>query len=548
VAALAVAALLALTGCTGSGTPGTGSSAVTPQDGPTVPTSSSGPGTDSTITVGTTDQLAVFDPAGAELSAAGSLLVDDNIYQFLLRVPPGGGAPVPDAAQSCAFTAPTVYTCQLRPGLRFANGDPLTAEDVAYSLRRVRRIGTVDGAATLLGNLISIATPDPSTVAFTLRTADDQTWPLVLTTIAGAIVDDQVFPSDAVQPDDQVVGSGPYRIASVSAKSVTLTAASDYVGADQPQTPTILLRHYAQSHQLRVNLQSGALDVVWNGLSPTAVHTLLQARGVRVLTGAGSELRLLGFNLRTMPGATAAQQLAIRQAIAYSLDRQALARQVYRSTYQPAYSLVPNGIAGATTPFLDSYGTAPDRISATRTLTAAGVHGRVALVIAYTPQLFGPQTGQEYAALKAQLQATGLFRVRLHRVGAAAYASGVGAGTFPIFQYDWVPPYADADGYLAPLLGPDSPAYTGYCTGTSVLRPCDTDGVLALLTAEQTEPDPGRTTTLSEVQQLAATGALPYVPLLSADAVAAINDDVNGMPQTLDPTGQLRAWLLSKSS
>ena len=59
--------------------------------------------------------------------------------QTLTTVPNGGGEPVPEAAQSCTFTdnANESYRCTLRAGLKFADGTPVTAEDVKFSIQRV---------------------------------------------------------------------------------------------------------------------------------------------------------------------------------------------------------------------------------------------------------------------------------------------------------------------------------------------------------------------------------------------------------------------------
>ena len=162
------------------------------------------------ITIGTTDNVIALDPAGSYDN--GSLLLEDNIYQFLMNVPAGAKAPQPDAAQSCSFTAPTAYTCKLKPNQKFSNGDVMTSADVVFSFNRINKINDPNGPASLIGNMASVAAPDASTVVFTLKNPNDQTWPFVLGTSAGPIVDSKVFPADKELPDDKVVGSGPYKI------------------------------------------------------------------------------------------------------------------------------------------------------------------------------------------------------------------------------------------------------------------------------------------------------------------------------------------------
>src|SRR5215213_7437998 len=80
-------------------------------------------GTGGAVTVGTTDKVVSADPAGSYDN--GSLLVENQIYQFLMIIPPGGKTPEPDAAQSCDFTEPTTYTCTMKTGLKFTNGHEL---------------------------------------------------------------------------------------------------------------------------------------------------------------------------------------------------------------------------------------------------------------------------------------------------------------------------------------------------------------------------------------------------------------------------------------
>lgn len=65
-----------------------------------------------------------------------------------------------------------------------------------------------------------------------------------------------------------------------------------------------------------------------------------------------------------------AKSLAVRQAAAHLVDREAIAKNVYKDTYTPAYSYVPQGFTGAIEPLKDMYGTdgKPDAAKAKKTL------------------------------------------------------------------------------------------------------------------------------------------------------------------------------------
>jgi peptide/nickel transport system substrate-binding protein len=90
------------------------------------------------LTVGTTDKVSSLDPAGSYDN--GSLQVMNQVYLFLMNFVPGSGDLKPDIAERCDFTAPTSYTCKLKPNLKFANGHALTSSDVKFSIDRETKI------------------------------------------------------------------------------------------------------------------------------------------------------------------------------------------------------------------------------------------------------------------------------------------------------------------------------------------------------------------------------------------------------------------------
>src|SRR5262245_50121737 len=109
-----------------------------------------------TVVIGTTDRIVSLDPAGSYDIGSGT--PELNIYQQLLKIAPGGTTPVPDGA-SCAWqnpNTPVTYICTMKPGQRFSNGDPLTAAAAAYSFRRILKIASPNGPASLLATMKSV--------------------------------------------------------------------------------------------------------------------------------------------------------------------------------------------------------------------------------------------------------------------------------------------------------------------------------------------------------------------------------------------------------
>jgi peptide/nickel transport system substrate-binding protein len=542
--ALGIAALaaIALTAC-GAGKKNNGNS------GPTGGANSGGSSASSggkPVTIGTTDQVTALDPAGAY--DFGSSFFINNLYQFVMSVPAGQKAPQPDAAQSCSFTQPTEYTCKMKSGLKFSNGDPLTAKDVAFTFTRVVKIADPNGPSSLLTNMVSATATDDSTVVFKLKQANDQTWPYILGTNAGPIVDSKVFPADKLLPDSQIVGSGPYKLTNFNKnQQATLTANPNYTGPNTPKTKDITVKTYSEASNLKLDIQSGQIDVAYRTLTPSDITSLSKNSNLKVIKGAGGELRYIVFNFKTMPGANDAQKEAIRKAMAFSVDRTALANDVYKGTYQPAYSMVPQGIAGASEPFKSVYGDKPNKAKAQQLLQQAGVKTPVSINIEYTTDHYGPTSTQEYGAIKRQLEATGLFKVKLGSALYTVYSDERVKDTYPIYQLGWFPDYVDADDYLSPFLVEGNFVSAHYCDKGASNRPCDKDGIGPLLKQEETKSGSARTPIFAQIQQKLATGQMPYLPLLSGNQVAVTGTDISGVQETLDPTYQFRFWLISKS-
>ncbi|WP_375001325.1 ABC transporter substrate-binding protein [Aeromicrobium sp. CTD01-1L150] len=492
------------------------------------------------LVVGTTDKVVSIDPAGSY--DKGSSQVQTQVYQFLLNFPAGSSELTPDAAQECDFQTPTEYVCTIKDGLTFANGNELTASDVAFSFQRIVDIDHPNGPASLLGAMTDVEATDDTTVVFTLEEPNDQTFPQVLVTSAGPIVDEETYPADEVLDDDAAVEaqgfSGPFTIGKYTKNEVAeFTKNDDYDGAfEQAQSDTVTMTHYSDSNNLKLDIENGTIDVAWRSLTPTDIESLEGTDGVEVHQGAGGELRYIVFNLKTMPGEDDDEKTAIRQAMASSLDRDELAEQVYKGTFTPAYSIVPQGQDGATEPFKDLYGEKPDVAAAEKLLDDAGVDTPVSLNLQYNTDHYGSNSDQEYNMVKRQLEATELFEVDLQSTEWNTYSEERVDDAYPLYQLGWFPDFPDADNYLTPFFGPNNFLESHYADKTTN----------SMLSDERTEADEtAREGKLGDVQERIAE-QVPVLPLLTGAQVAVAGEDIEGVDDTLDPAFKFRFTSLSK--
>ncbi|MHA7175499.1 ABC transporter substrate-binding protein [Arthrobacter sp. Sr24] len=536
VIAVAGVSMLAMTACTG---PAGGDN-----DAGSTGGSAGGP-----VVVGTTDKTTFLDPAGSYDN--GSFMVMNQIYPFVMNSEAGSADPKPDIAESAEFTSPTEYTVKLKAGLKWANGTELDSKDVKFSFDRQVKINDVNGPASLLGNLDSVEAPDATTVVFKLKVGNDQTFPQVLTSPAGPIVDDSVFSADAITPDEDIVAgksyAGQFTIDSFKKNQlISFKKNPDYMGLLGPaKSETVTIKYFADSNNLKLEVQKGSIDVAWRSLTATDIESLKGDKNVKVDVGPGGEIRYIVFNFDTMPfgaktaEADAKKSLAVRQAMADSIDRAKLADQVYKGTYLPLYSPVPAGFTGAIEPLKSEYGDGnggPDIDKATKALADAGVQTPVKLDLQYNPDHYGSSSGDEYAAIKSQLEATKLFTVNLQSTEWVSYAKQRTEDVYPMYQLGWFPDYSDADNYLTPFFSENN------FLGNHYSNP----EVQKMITEQVTTNDPAERTKLIEDIQTAVSKDLSTLPLLQGAQVAVSGANVNGTKDTLDASFKFRLGVLSK--
>jgi peptide/nickel transport system substrate-binding protein len=526
-AGLAAAALV-LAGCTGTPAEDTGGAP---------------------LTIGTTDKVTTLDPAGSYDN--GSFAVQNQVFPFLMNTPYGSPDVEPDIAVSAEFTAPTQYTVTLKPDLVWANGNELTSSDVKFSFDRQLAIAADNGPSSLLYNLDSVETPDDTTVVFNLLAPDDQIFPQILSSPAGPIVDEESFSATELTADDDIVDAnafaGQYMITSYDFNNlIGYKANPDYAGLlGAAKTDVVNVKYFADSSNLKLEVQEGGIDVAFRSLSATDIEDLRGNDNVEVVDGPGGEIRYITFNFDTQPfGATTAdadpaKSLAVRQAVADLVDREEIADQVYKGTYTPLYSYVPAGLTGATESLKGLYGDgngAPDADKAAATLTAAGITEPVELNLQYSNDHYGPSSGDEYALIKDQLESSGLFTVNLQTTEWVQYSKDRSSDVYPAYQLGWFPDYSDADNYLTPFFLTDNFLKNHYVDQEV--------NDLILEQAVTVDPD-ARTALLEEIQDKVAA-QLSTVPLLQGAQVAVVGTTVTGASDTLDASFKFRYAALAK--
>jgi peptide/nickel transport system substrate-binding protein len=506
--------------------------------------SDSGSKSGDAIVVGTTDQFTATKEAPAPLDPAyaydvGTWNILRQSVQTLMAQPRGEGTPVPDAAESCSFTdsGSERYACKLREGLKFASGDPVTAQDVKYSIERALRINADSGVAALLNTIDTIETQGDSEVVFHLKTAD-ATFPYKLSTPVAGIVNPKDYQKDKLRDGFDVDGSGPYtfsaEVKNDAIVSATFTKNPAYKGSVTVNNDKVELRAFTDADAMGSAVEKGDIDVMTRTMSPAQIQKLDAGsdQNVDLVDMPGLEIRYLAFNTN----APTVKSKAVRQAMAQIVNRGELVSKVYGTQAEPLYSLVPATITGHSNSFFNKYGN-PSVDKAKSLLTKAGITTPVKLTLHYTTDHYGSATKQEFEILQKQLNDSGLFDASIQGHPWSAFRPAEQKGAYDVYGMGWFPDFPDADNFIAPFLDKDNFLGSPYDNST-IQR--------SLIPQSRREADRlSASKSLTEIQDTVAED-VPVLPLWQGKQYVAARDDITGVAYALNSSSTLQLWELGR--
>ena len=505
------------------------------------------------ITIGTTDKITSLDPAGSYDN--GSYAVQIQVFPFLYAQDYNTSELSADiAADDGTWNSDgTQFTVKLKSGLKFANGHDLTSSDVKFSFDRVKKINDENGPSSLLANITDVKAKDDTTVVFTDSVPYDVTLKQVLSSPAGPIVDEESFSDSKLTDADTIVKdnafAGPYKLTSFKLNEALAYAKNDsYKGLTPAKNDAVQVKYYADASNLKMAVQQGQIDVAYRSLTPTDISNLSKDKKVKVVTGPGGEERFLTFNFRIQPYGektsepNAAKAKAVRQAVANLIDRDELASKVYKNTYTPMYSFIPDGLTSHSDTLKSAYGDGngkPSTDKAKKVLSDAGVKIPVDLKLQYNPDHYGSSSADEYAAIKSQLESSGLFKVDLQSTEWTQFnkdrvVTEDSDGSYPVYQLGWFPDYSDPDNYLSPFFRDGNFVNNGYSNK-------EINDLIVKQAGEKDES--ARENILKEIQEK-ETDDLSTIPLLQGAQTAVTGTSVKGV--VLDASFRFRYASITK--
>jgi len=248
-------------------------------------------------------------------------LVQDAVFESLLQIDPASGALKPGLAESFQVSNDaTTITFRLRAGVKWHNGDLLTADDVVASIKAFSSPGFLGTPVTDFGTLTRATASDNQTV----QLAFSDGYCPALTSIGTLKI---VPRTVAISPNfpkltpAQMIGTGPLKFVSSNQNQIILARNADYYNG-APHIDTWTIRVFADSPALRAAFTAKQIDLMSGALDDYSA--LKKISGANILSSDSPNFISVLFNLDT----TTLNDARVRRALTYALDRNALLNDI----------------------------------------------------------------------------------------------------------------------------------------------------------------------------------------------------------------------------
>ena len=242
--------------------------------------------------------------------AAGTREVLFNIFEGLVK-PNSDGEMIPAVAEKYTLSEDgTTYTFTLREGVKFHNGQTVTAEDVVYSINRCAAVpeGQEKPLVAAFSAVKSVEALDEKTVAVTIAQRDLE----FISYMTAAII-----PADYENQDTAPVGTGPFRFVSrTPQQDFVMERFEDYWGAPA-WLDKVTYKICENADALVMNLNGGSIDLCAHLTSAQASQL---NQNFQVLEGTMNLVQAIYLNNQAKPF----DNQLVRQALCYAIDRQGI--------------------------------------------------------------------------------------------------------------------------------------------------------------------------------------------------------------------------------
>ncbi len=295
------------------------------------PTKDASPKSGGTLTVGISTEVAILDPHKSPTLT--DLQVYQNVVEPLVSFDPQLNELHPTLATDWTISDDgKSYTFNLREGVKFHNGKDFTADDVIYTYNRFVDPESPSPYANGLASVNSVEKVDDYTVVFNL----DFSFAAFLSKLELMFI----LPADPEGEIDYaqtIVGTGPFEFTEwVTGDHVTLTKFDGYWEEGIPYLDQVIYKPIEEESTRLVELQTGGVNFAAQ-IAYKDVAKVEADESLTVYRGLGLARDHFGFNVNVEPY----DNVKVRQAMGYLIDREGIAAAVFEGYAEPAYTNIP---------------------------------------------------------------------------------------------------------------------------------------------------------------------------------------------------------------
>jgi peptide/nickel transport system substrate-binding protein len=362
----------------------------------------------------------------------GIRFVGNELYDSLTRFDLNQGTEIPKIIPSLATSwtsdpTATNWTFKLRPGVKFSDGTPMDADAAVFNLQRYTDKSSpqyypeLNGQSGLaVAGIKSVAKVDAMTISITTDGPLSYLPTNLATVFFGSptAIKKEGNAGFAAHP----VGTGPFTFVSETRGQELVMAANPNYWGGKPSLDKVILRPIPDPTARVAALKSGQVN--WIEVPPPDVISTLKSSGYQIDTNSYDHIWPWTFDMTKKPW----NDVRVRQAANYAIDRESLIKNVLAGTADPAYQVAPVANAAyRASNNLYSY----DPAKAKQLLTEAGYPDGFTTTLSYPTSGSGnmvPTPMNE--ALQQDLAKVGI-KVTLQPIEWAAMITSAIAGKIP---------------------------------------------------------------------------------------------------------------------